>query len=267
MPIKRDLIVFSSSLCCCRYGRVQSVKLLPRTATSGKDGEEGSNSGTGYCAAVAFMDIKSAAKAHASENSLDDRCLVTDYYEPLLQDQSRTSTPTGSTSGGVNSASTPSSSRSHVNNSVGGYDRPSSHYFERRGDPHSSDGSGFLRRQAPVNHHGGYNNHRGSYRSSNGPPFSRDPERGGSSSYRGGPPYSTYGDPPGSGGRYQPPPDYSTVQDERADFVSGSSSAVSGGTPSSGKRTNSSNSSSVIGPLPGSNLATTPLSTRKRKSR
>nr|CAD7452134.1 unnamed protein product [Timema tahoe] len=55
------------------YGRVQSVKLLPRRE------EEGS---TGLCATVAFMDIKSAAKAHNMEHKLDERCLSTEYYEP-----------------------------------------------------------------------------------------------------------------------------------------------------------------------------------------
>nr|CAD7425500.1 unnamed protein product [Timema monikensis] len=57
----------------CFYGRVQSVKLLPRRE------EEGS---TGLCATVAFMDIKSAAKAHNMEHKLDERCLSTEYYEP-----------------------------------------------------------------------------------------------------------------------------------------------------------------------------------------
>ncbi|GLG98137.1 Uncharacterized protein GBIM_04747 [Gryllus bimaculatus] len=56
-----------------RYGRVQSVKLLPRSL---KD-DDGS---TGLCATVAFMDIKSAAKAHNMEHKLDERS--TEYYEP-----------------------------------------------------------------------------------------------------------------------------------------------------------------------------------------
>ncbi|GLG98138.1 uncharacterized protein GBIM_04747 [Gryllus bimaculatus] len=55
------------------YGRVQSVKLLPRSL---KD-DDGS---TGLCATVAFMDIKSAAKAHNMEHKLDERS--TEYYEP-----------------------------------------------------------------------------------------------------------------------------------------------------------------------------------------
>ncbi|GAB1865999.1 Protein split ends [Camponotus japonicus] len=90
-----------------RYGRVQSVKLLPRgevcpvdggsssTLGEGNEGGSGSSSGgsggggggggsssSGVCATVAFMDIKSAAKAHAIEHTLDDRVLTAQYYEP-----------------------------------------------------------------------------------------------------------------------------------------------------------------------------------------
>lgn len=34
------------------------------------------------CATVAFMDIKSASKAHTAEHKFDDRLLTTEYYEP-----------------------------------------------------------------------------------------------------------------------------------------------------------------------------------------
>lgn len=37
---------------------------------------------SGASATVAFMDIKSAAKAHATEHTLDERALTTQYYEP-----------------------------------------------------------------------------------------------------------------------------------------------------------------------------------------
>lgn len=57
----------------CRYGRVQSVKLLPRA----KDDE-----GSGICATVSFMDIKSASKAHNNEQKLEERVLSTEYHEP-----------------------------------------------------------------------------------------------------------------------------------------------------------------------------------------
>ncbi|KAK1119429.1 hypothetical protein K0M31_013258 [Melipona bicolor] len=90
------------------YGRVQSVKLLPRgeecpvdggpvgSLGEGNEGGSGSSSGNGgnggsngpsgstggVSATVAFMDIKSAAKAHAIEHTLDERALTTQYYEP-----------------------------------------------------------------------------------------------------------------------------------------------------------------------------------------
>ncbi|CAH1236913.1 unnamed protein product [Diabrotica balteata] len=59
-----------------RYGRVQSVKLLPRCTEEKTGGEI-----TMACT-VAFMDIKSASKAHNSELKIDDRTLNTEYYEP-----------------------------------------------------------------------------------------------------------------------------------------------------------------------------------------
>lgn len=90
-----------------RYGRVQSVKLLPRgeecpvdggsSSSLGESNEGGSGSSSGgggggggggsstsggAAATVAFMDIKSAAKAHATEHTLDERALTTQYYEP-----------------------------------------------------------------------------------------------------------------------------------------------------------------------------------------
>ncbi|XP_057553340.1 msx2-interacting protein isoform X3 [Hippopotamus amphibius kiboko] len=54
-----------------QYGRVESVKILP------KRGSEG-----GVAAFVDFVDIKSAQKAHNSVNKMGDRDLRTDYNEP-----------------------------------------------------------------------------------------------------------------------------------------------------------------------------------------
>ncbi|XP_010794464.1 msx2-interacting protein isoform X2 [Notothenia coriiceps] len=54
-----------------RYGRVESVKVLP------KRGSEG-----GVAAFVDFVDIKSAQKAHNAINKMGDRDLRTDYNEP-----------------------------------------------------------------------------------------------------------------------------------------------------------------------------------------
>lgn len=67
-----------------RYGKVQSVKILPRNNKY----ERGTNNGTNnngngsVSATVAFIDIKSAAKAHSQENKIEERTLKTDYYEP-----------------------------------------------------------------------------------------------------------------------------------------------------------------------------------------
>lgn len=80
---------------------MQSVKLLPRgeecpvdgggsagslcegsEAGSGSGSGSGGSSSQGASATVAFMDIKSAAKAHATEHTLDERALTTQYYEP-----------------------------------------------------------------------------------------------------------------------------------------------------------------------------------------
>jgi hypothetical protein len=58
-----------------RFGPVQSVRLLGH-----EEGQEGS-----VCAAVAFVDIRSAAKAFAvTDHRLEERTLRTDYYEPGL---------------------------------------------------------------------------------------------------------------------------------------------------------------------------------------
>ncbi|KAG6443255.1 hypothetical protein O3G_MSEX002822 [Manduca sexta] len=105
-----------------RYGRVQNVKLLGRTenATIGV----GSSGNSGICATVAFMDIKSASKAHNAEHVLDERTLTTEYYEPAAIPSaagapSAGSSPAGSgysgSSSSVNSTPAPASvSRYHM---------------------------------------------------------------------------------------------------------------------------------------------------------
>ena len=54
-----------------RYGRVESVKILPKRSAEG-----------GRAAFVDFVDIRSATKAHESPNRISDRELRTDYNEP-----------------------------------------------------------------------------------------------------------------------------------------------------------------------------------------
>ncbi|XP_026321220.1 protein split ends isoform X3 [Hyposmocoma kahamanoa] len=97
-----------------RYGRVQNVKLLGRTESTNAPTTTGAASGV--CATVAFMDIKSASKAHNAEHVLDERTLTTEYYEPAAIPSaagapSAGSSPAGSgysgSSSSVNSAPAP----------------------------------------------------------------------------------------------------------------------------------------------------------------
>lgn len=105
-----------------RYGRVQNVKLLGRTESVPTGASVSGNSGV--CATVAFMDIKSASKAHNIEHVLDERTLTTEYYEPAAIPSSAGapsagSSPAGSgysgSSSSVNSIPVPASvSRYHI---------------------------------------------------------------------------------------------------------------------------------------------------------
>ena len=69
--VQNPVITRFFSCFLCRYGRVESVKVLP------KRGSEG-----GVAAFVDFVDIKSAQKAHNAINKMGDRDLRTDYNEP-----------------------------------------------------------------------------------------------------------------------------------------------------------------------------------------
>ncbi|XP_046969369.1 protein split ends-like isoform X1 [Vanessa cardui] len=105
-----------------RYGRVQNVKLLGRMESPSASTNGAANSGV--CATVAFMDIKSASKAHNIEHVLDERTLTTEYYEPAAIPSSAGapsagSSPAGSgysgSSSSVNSAPAPvTTSRYHL---------------------------------------------------------------------------------------------------------------------------------------------------------
>lgn len=48
----------------------------------GASASSNASANSGVCATVAFMDIKSASKAHNVEHVLDERTLTTEYYEP-----------------------------------------------------------------------------------------------------------------------------------------------------------------------------------------
>ncbi|XP_058445864.1 protein split ends isoform X3 [Malaya genurostris] len=58
------------------------------------------------CATIAFMDIKSAAKAHTAEHKFDDRILTTEYYEPSLLTMPPTVAPSAVTTGSSNCSTT-----------------------------------------------------------------------------------------------------------------------------------------------------------------
>lgn len=63
-----------SFVCVDRYGKIQSVKIQPSSA---KECE------TTITATVAFMDIRSASKAHNSKNIIDSNVLRTEYWDAL----------------------------------------------------------------------------------------------------------------------------------------------------------------------------------------
>lgn len=107
---------------CFSYGRVQNVKLLGRTENTNAcaSAVTSASATAGLCATVAFMDIKSASKAHNAEHVLDERTLTTEYYEPAAIPTSAAgapsagSSPAGSgysgSSSSVNSTPAPASS-------------------------------------------------------------------------------------------------------------------------------------------------------------
>ncbi|XP_046673537.1 protein split ends isoform X3 [Homalodisca vitripennis] len=111
-----------------RYGRVQSVKLLPRA----KDDE-----GSGACATVSFMDIKSASKAHNNEQKLEDRTLTTEYHEPAA----------------IPGSAAPIYSSQRFSHGppeeISSFER-SSHFYERERD--RRDGDAYLRRASSTYH-------------------------------------------------------------------------------------------------------------------
>lgn len=86
-----------------RYGRVQSIKLFASgkalyekgifygNAESEIDARKSCSSNMA-CATISFMDIKSAAKAHAAVHVIDKKTLTTNYFEPQrIENRSSTS--------------------------------------------------------------------------------------------------------------------------------------------------------------------------------
>ncbi|XP_021700433.1 protein split ends isoform X4 [Aedes aegypti] len=79
----------------------------------------GSGGGNGLvisvCATIAFMDIRSASKAHTAEHKFDDRILTTEYYEPSLLTMPPTVAPSTLSGGSVNNCSTTTPGDSNCN--------------------------------------------------------------------------------------------------------------------------------------------------------
>lgn len=60
-----------------------NVSSSNQSSSGGNNNNSSSGSGSiTICATIAFMDIKSASKAHLAEHKFDDRILTTEYYEP-----------------------------------------------------------------------------------------------------------------------------------------------------------------------------------------
>ena len=113
---QRLLNVFYSTL-CSRFGRVQSVKILKQKGGGDHHGLDACTNAT-----VAFMDIKSANKAHSVEHKLEDRLLRTDYYDPSNSNSYNTnsnSTTTGGSSGATGSTSSSASLNSRLHSEDG----------------------------------------------------------------------------------------------------------------------------------------------------
>ncbi|XP_054269118.1 protein split ends-like isoform X4 [Macrosteles quadrilineatus] len=234
-----------------RYGRVQSVKLLPRA----KDDE-----GSGVCATVSFMDIKSASKAHNNEQKLEDRTLTTEYHEPAAIP--------GST------APIYSSQRfSHgPPEEISSFER-SSHFYERERE--RRDGDAYLRRASSTYHVPAAEPLRGRTRDRhyrNGPyapiiesVVSRQPPHhrsvGSSWSYDSSsryPPPSTTPDVYGDDRRDLTP--VVVVHKKHAKSRSGSNGSESGSNSSSVSRSRSSSSSSQSGSSSCSSASSSPTS-------
>ncbi|KAL9692563.1 hypothetical protein quinque_016405, partial [Culex quinquefasciatus] len=64
--------------------RRNSTRKAARTVDPVSVSSDGNGLVISICATIAFMDIKSASKAHTAEHKFDDRILTTEYYEPSL---------------------------------------------------------------------------------------------------------------------------------------------------------------------------------------
>ena len=106
-----------------RFGRVQSVKILKQKGGGDHHGLDACTNAT-----VAFMDIKSANKAHSVAHKLEDRLLTTDYYDPSSSSNSNSSqhynTNNSSSTIGSSGVGTGSNSTSSLNSRLHPEDGP-----------------------------------------------------------------------------------------------------------------------------------------------
>ena len=97
--------------CTHRYGKIQSVKLQP----AAKDNDTATSTAT-----VAFMDIRSASKAHNSKNTIDSNVLRTEYWDALSStSRSQGESGRGGSAAGGNSTYTSGAPASTVSRTGG----------------------------------------------------------------------------------------------------------------------------------------------------
>ncbi|XP_076358509.1 LOW QUALITY PROTEIN: uncharacterized protein LOC143251056 [Tachypleus tridentatus] len=128
-----------------RYGKVQSVKILAK-----KDEDTST-----VAATVAFIDIRSAAKAHNADNKIDERTLKTDYYEPPVSSAASSATciyihekDNALGRPGAPPYTTPRTPRyPHCVPEERSYERPS-HYYDRLGEREP-----YIRRTVGIGYH------------------------------------------------------------------------------------------------------------------
>ncbi|XP_062545457.1 protein split ends isoform X5 [Armigeres subalbatus] len=92
-----------------------SHKNIPPSLLGNCGGGSGNGLVISVCATIAFMDIKSASKAHTAEHKFDDRILTTEYYEPSLLTMPPTVAPSTLSGGSVNNCSTTTLGDSNCN--------------------------------------------------------------------------------------------------------------------------------------------------------
>jgi hypothetical protein len=81
---------------CESNGGAAAVGVTSCSSNNVSSSNQSSGGAIGICATIAFMDIKSASKAHHVEHKFDDRILTTEYYEPSAMQHGSSSGEGGS---------------------------------------------------------------------------------------------------------------------------------------------------------------------------